>query len=196
MIMEITNDGKKIPITIKTFWIVIVLASVISFVLSIAYGFTFCKFSLQKALEYAPNIFQSVFTIFLGALGISIYRIQGLGKGTKYYSSKYGKKKLLNIMQPILNSITNQCEYCKIVEHIEEMQNTRTDNGDKSSEYEKACFHLQDCDLNFCKLWNDFNYFHGTTDKKYKDYEFELKKCIFIKIYRYDERRRQNKEGQ
>lgn len=99
-------------------------------------------------------------------------------------------------MQPILNSITDECEYCKIVEHIEEMQNTRTDNGDKSSEYQKACFHLQDCDLNFCKLWNDFNYFHGTTDKKYKDYEFELKKCIFIKIYRYDERRRQNKEGQ
>ncbi len=143
------NDGEKIIITFCKIIIGSLISLLLSALLIIVYAFSlsFSDEKLKLTLEYTLSVLQVVFPIFLGYLGIEVFRNRN--KGTKYYSMKYGRKKLLGIMNPLLENYNSNS--ATVEEFIQEQR--------ESKNYFNLVFKLQSVDDDFNKLWNDFNYY-------------------------------------
>lgn len=163
--------SEKVPITNEDLRKSLFLGICISAIGVSIYGILFCKNDFSKLFEYTPNIFSAVFTIVFGYLGIEIVR-------NRFYSSKYGRRKLKKILEPLIKKYENSNPQV-INQYIENLLK------DKGKDYFSTVYQLQSIDSDFIKIWNDFNYFFHTTRKKEKVYWEELKNCVYIKIYEY-----------
>jgi len=163
--------SEKVPITKEALRKSLLLVICISAIVVFIYGILFCKNDLAKLFEYAPNVLGTIFTIVFGYLGVEVLR-------NRFYSSKYGRRKLKKIIVPIIKKYENYNPQV-INQYIDNLQK------DREKEYFPTVDQLQSSDSDFNKIWNDFNYFSHASDKKEKMYWEELKKCVYIKIYEY-----------
>lgn len=97
--------------------------------------------------------------------------------GTKYYPSKYGKRKLGEMIDKYNENYDDET-YNKAELFVSAIANRQHDD------YLNMVYTLQ-LDADFKKVWNDFNYYYGMDEKRREDnpYFRSVRKYIYLHVY-------------
>ena len=167
------TDGEKKLVTIGTIITLLLVAIIISIIIQIPYHYI-TGANIKECFEFTETLFRTIVLTEIGILGLNI--VSTRKQFSKFYKKGYGQKKLNYIMKPLIEEFTGQEKYEAVINYINELI--------KKDEYFNKVYILQDLDFDFVKLWNDFNYYQQSINSKNKKYWFDLKKCIYIKLYK------------
>lgn len=97
--------------------------------------------------------------------------------GTKYYPSKYGKRKLGKMIDNYNEQYDDEI-YNKAALFVSKIAKQRHDD------YMNIVCTLQ-LDADFKKVWNDFNYYYGMDEKRREDDQYfqSVRRYIYLHVY-------------
>lgn len=182
--MESTTNGEKKVVTLT----MILTVCVIDIIISIVWGFGIWDYShswiknILTILGGIPGLLSNVSTFSAAIFGIIAAWNGAFNKGgTKYYTYKYGYRKL----KKIVDKYNTYANYDKVVDTIINILLVTKASNSPKTVYYNCVDRLLILDEDFKKVWNDFNYYHdaikiSASVQKYYD---KLEKCVFIKVY-------------
>ena len=176
--LNLSTNAKKLYITRRTYWLVIVFDIVIFYLCASGY---LLGPGLGAMMKDMPDIFGGLAVFSSAVFVFPILRKGGFGKGeTEYFPNKYGKRKLENI----IGKYDVYEDYPKVARKIYELSHSGS-GDDFRNTYFQYVFELQATSEDFVKVWNDYNYYFQIGNKKVMNdrYFKRLEKYVFIEVY-------------
>ena len=166
-----TDNFQKSEVSSLMIGGIVLIDFIIIMVWSLCY--IYYKDDIGYVLEKLPDIIQTLLLLDTFICGLKIVHSDVFNKkGTQYYTKPYGKRRI----QKIISKFSDLNNYPEIVNAI--------DNLIKKNEYFPTVFKLQKTNIDFVKIWNDYNYY-APGHKKEKDliYYMDIEKAVFCMIY-------------
>lgn len=165
------EETKKPLITLKHILIVSGILLSISLILSLLFFFGTEK--MKETINFFISTIKIFSPIFLGLITVEVVKNYPI-RNNPYFPTHTRKKNI----KKIINKYDKKNEEFKetVFPFIKNLQNEK---------YRKYTNDLQELDLEFLKLWNDFNYFSIRPNLKDKEFFFKLQRAVYFKVYEY-----------
>ena len=130
-----------------------------------------------KAFQPWVHSYVTLFCAYIGGKFVYERGRESKTGGTKYYPSKYGKRKLGEMIDKYNENYDDEI-YNRAALFVSDIANRRHDD------YLNMVYTLQ-LDADFKKVWNDFNYYYGMDEKRREDdpYFRSVRRYIYLHVY-------------
>lgn len=161
----------------------IIVVFIVDVALLILWALSFLKgrcLDWKVLFRELPPILRDLATLTAAFFGIVAAQRGFFNRGgTPYYTWKYGERKL----KKILDGLTEKTPYAIIADTVHAMLGH--DDNSQANEYFKYVFRLQKTDIDFVKVWRDYNYYDAIVEKTDKDLNYmnRLERYIYTKVY-------------